>query len=303
MLPWSARTPPDSDEWAYEVKYDGFRALVLVGPDRVLVQSRNLPDMTAYYPELQALQSALPGPTILDGELVAYDEQGRQDFERMRLRAGFLSPRWAPRGRRVPVSYQIFDLLYCQNDWVVSCSYRERRQLLEQLDLNGSHWLTPANDLSTDPTLLLAATRREGLEGLVAKRLDSPYRLGERHPDWLKLKNWCRQEFVVGGWRRNSDGSFRSLLVGYYDADDLVYAGQVELGFQPSSCQILLEILPELPLDECPFSTPRSSALWVEPRLVVEVQFLGWSSNDRLKHACFKGFCLDKSPASVEREG
>lgn len=318
MLPTQARQlPSPAERWAFEVKHDGFRALLFCEPERVRVQSRNLRQMTMFYPELQELARIVGGRhAVLDGELVAYDEQGRPCFESMQKRAGMHEDeglflrlrRRRPSQLRVPVAYQIFDLLYLDGQSVCHLPYRERRERLLSLGLHGPHWLTPSNHEGPGADELLQATRDAGLEGLVAKRLDSPYLPGERSDYWYKIKNWCRQEFVVGGWREDREegagGWLGALLLGYYENGQLLYAGGVEVGFTVEAVEALAEILPTLTRAECPFvgRTSKRRAHYLDPLLVVEVQFIGWSTKGSIKHAAFKGFVLDRPPAAVRRE-
>lgn len=306
------QVPENAGRWAFEVKHDGFRALLFCESERVRIQSRNLRPMTHFYPELQAL--ARGRSMLLDGELVAYDDEGRPSFEALQKRAGmheddgfFVKRR---RGSRpaVPVAYQIFDLLYLDGLSLCHLPYRERRKQLLELALHGSHWQTPSNHEGEGAGELLQATREAGLEGLVAKRLDSPYLPGERSDHWFKIKNWCRQEFVVGGWREDREdgaaGWLGSLLLGYYDDGQLLYAGGVEVGYTPEAVDALAELLPALASPDCPFvgRTSKRRAHYVQPLLVVEVQFIGWTTKGSIKHAAFKGFVLDRPPSIVRRE-
>ncbi len=315
MLPMAARqVPENAGRWAFEVKHDGFRALLFCEPERVRIQSRNLRQMTHFYPELQAL--ARGRSMLLDGELVAYDDEGRPSFEALQKRAGmhedegfFVRLRRRKGMRpRVPVAYQIFDLLYLDGRSLCHLPYHQRRQQLLALDLHGPHWLTPSNHEGEGAAELLQATREAGLEGLVAKRLDSPYLPGERSDNWFKIKNWCRQEFVVGGWREDREagagGWLGSLLLGYYEEGQLLYAGGVEVGYTPEAVEALAELLPALETSECPFvgRTSKRRACYVQPLLVVEVQFIGWTTKGSIKHAAFKGFVLDRPPSAVSKE-
>ncbi|MEW6280765.1 MAG: non-homologous end-joining DNA ligase [Candidatus Eremiobacterota bacterium] len=308
MLPVaSQRVPADEERWAYEIKFDGFRALVFCTGGEGRVQSRSLRDMTPFYPELVPLGRQLRG-AVLDGEIVAFNSEGKPDFERMQARAGF----YPELGRRrfpsepFPVCYQIFDLLYLDGQSLMGLSYAERRARLEELGLSGPAWMVPSN--SPGPgNALLQASRDQGLEGLVAKRRDSPYLPGQRSDHWLKIKNWRRQEFVVAGWRRDAEGAegwLGSLLVGYFDQGLLRYAGGVEAGFARASLEVLRELIPRLECGEWAFTDrPRKrDETPLEPVLVCEVQFLDWSTQGHIRHTAFKGFVVDKDPRSVIRE-
>lgn len=315
MLPFAGRSLPErEEEWAFEIKFDGFRAVITVDGGQVHVQSRNLRTMTPFYPELQALSAAVGGRRmVLDGELVAYDSDGRQSLERMQERAGIVADlRFFRRGNpgrasRVPIAYQVFDVLRLDGTCLCARPYLERRSILESLGLAGSHWDTPSVHRGAGAAQILAATRQAGLEGLVAKRLDSAYELGQRSPSWLKFKNWCRQELLVCGWRQDEAGAggwLGSLALGYYDGAELRYAGSVELGLRGELLEVLRELLPELAQEACPFLEPpaRKPLRFLQPRLVVDVQFMDWTSTGRVRHAVLKGFVIDRDPSQVRRE-
>lgn len=298
--------PADENSWAFEVKFDGYRAILYCDSNGVSIQSRQMKSMTLFYPELQALAAATRGGRlVLDGEIVAYDETGRQCFEKMQERAG-RTGRPGKRMSRVPIAYQIFDVLELEGQDLCGRPYRERRQVLESLDLHGRHWSTPANHVGGGATALLEASLGAGLEGLVAKRLDSTYQPGERTRDWLKFKNWQSFQMLVGGWRPDPTGFggwLGSLRLGYRDErGDLRYAGGCELGFKPEHVQALKELLPALESGENPFAEtlPRSQVRFLEPRLMVEVQTLGWTSSGRLRQPIFRCFVVGPEARASE---
>src|SRR4051794_26534590 len=211
----------ESDEWAYEIKWDGIRALGYGDRGEWFMLSRRLEDVSRRYPELEPIAEALEGHSaILDGEVVALDEEGRPRFQLIQSRMGLTSQGMIEaRAEQQPVGYAIFDLLHLDGRCVRELPYTQRRELLEGLGLDGARWRTPRYRNGGGPDLLEAA-RRQGLEGIVAKRCDSPYRPGKRTGEWIKTRIWRRQEFVIGGYipgegrRANRVGS---LLVGYYD--------------------------------------------------------------------------------------
>jgi bifunctional non-homologous end joining protein LigD len=298
----AAGLPADGERWAFEIKWDGFRTLAFVAGGTVRLQSRSLNESTAEFPELRGLGEAVAShEVVLDGEVVALDEAGRPSF-------GLLQQRGK---RRAPIVYMIFDLLYLDGRSTVGLRYDERRARLEGLALRGPSWQVPAHHVG-DGEALLAASRAQGLEGLVAKRLDSPYEVGKRSRCWLKVKNWGRQELVVGGWMPGEgerSGRIGALLVGYYEGGSLRYAGRVGTGFTGAELERLAGLLAPLARDAPPFapveSLPaevRRLGRWVEPQLVAEVAFSEWTHLGTLRQPSYKGLRTDKRAAEVVRE-
>lgn len=309
MLARPGRLPAAEDGWAYEIKWDGVRALAYCRPGEVLLESRSQRDITRTYPELRALARVMGSRSaLLDGEIVALDEAGRPSFSRLQERMHVESDSAARRrAERTPVVYMIFDLLYLEGHSLMKLSYDERRERLEALELHGAAWQTPAAHLG-DGATLLAATARQGLEGLVAKRRDCPYEPGRRSPGWLKVKNTRRQELVIGGWipgegrRKERVGA---LLLGHHDAEGrLVYAGRVGTGFSERTLDDLARRMAALRRPESPFAAvklPRS-ALFISPELVAEIEFSEWTPDGQLRHPSFQGLREDRDPLDVRRE-
>jgi bifunctional non-homologous end joining protein LigD len=308
MLAQLATLPADDDAWAYEVKWDGVRAIAFSEPGRFRLESRNLLDITDGYPELRALQRQLGTRTaILDGEIVALDERGLPSFER-------LQGRMHVRGRgdverlmaSTPVTYMIFDVLYLEGESLFDQPYTERRQRLESLRLGAERWSAPASFQGSGADFL-AASAEQGLEGIVAKRLDSPYRPGRRSGEWLKVKNVGRQEVVIGGWtpgKGRRAGEIGALLVGVTEAGGLRYAGRVGTGFSDADLRDLRRRLEPLARSTSPFAgrqPPRGSA-YCEPQLVCEVEFTEWTREGMLRHPSYKGLREDKRAEEVVRE-
>jgi bifunctional non-homologous end joining protein LigD len=304
--------PPDDGRWAFEVKYDGVRALAFVSPDGVRLQSRTLRDITARYPELSGLGSALCRNAVLDGEVVAFDESGRPSFHRLQDRMHVADPHQvASRVRAIPVAYVIFDVLHLDGRSTMALPYRERRGLLATLGLEHGCWRTASFHIGDGPRLL-DACRSQGLEGLVAKRLDSPYEPGRRSGGWLKLKTTRRQEFVVGGWLEGQggrQGRLGALLVGCHDDGQLRYAGRVGSGLSDRDLVRLGRRLAELASPENPFE-PRASlppavsreARFVRPEIVVEVAFSSLSAGGVMRHPVYVGERDDAEPPAIVRE-
>lgn len=310
MLPSAAsELPTDPERWAWELKHDGFRALVFCeGQGDLEIQSRSLKSMTFAYPELRALSRAIGRQCILDGELVAVDENGRPSFELMQERLGFHpANNWRRHSPKHPVVYQIFDLLYLDGRELMPLPYQDRRGELERLGLEGEHWLVPSVHVGPGVVEVQAASREAGLEGLVAKQLNSRYLPGERSPAWRKCKNWSRQEFVIGGVSLDEAGSggwLGGLLLGCYTDQGLSYCGKVEMKFGAGTVEALKELMPQLRRDRTPFfdRKPRPHHVYFEPALICEVQFLDWTSQGRIRHCSFKGFVFDKDPSGVRRD-
>src|SRR5436305_1334470 len=305
--------PSDDGRWGYEIKWDGVRMIAFVAGGTVKLQGRRLLDATARYPEIRSIADVVSShEVVLDGEVVALDDAGRPDFgklqQRMNVAEGAALRRVA---RDVPVVYMLFDLLYLDGHQTVGLPYTERRRLLESLSLAGPSWQTPSYHVG-DGAALLDATRARGLEGLVAKRLDSVYRPGRRTPSWVKVKNVNRQELVVGGWlsgQGGRTGRLGALLVGYYDGDDLPYAGRVGSGFTDQELDRLDALLAPLARSTSPFTPPPDlpaevarQGHFVEPTLVAEVAFSEWTHLDTLRAPRYKGLRTDVDPRAVVRE-
>ncbi len=308
MATLAGALPRDDASWAYEFKWDGVRALVFVDGDDLCIQGRRTDDITVRYPELAGLREALGGRSaILDGEIVALNEEGRPSFQLLQQRMHVASAMEARRRMiEVPAVYLAFDVLALDGRDTMAEPYAERRRLLEDLGLAGSHWQVPPSHAGDGPAVL-AASRAARLEGVVAKKLDSPYEPGRRSRCWLKVKNLYRQEFVIGGWQEGEgarSGSFGSLLVGYYDGDELHYAGNVGTGFTDRVLADLAARLAPLRRSTSPFvDLPKAKhVVFVEPELVAEVEFREWTGDGRLRAPSFKGLRTDKEPHDVVRE-
>jgi bifunctional non-homologous end joining protein LigD len=302
--------PEKPEEWAYEFKWDGVRAICYVDGGRVTAQSRNLLDITASYPELVEMGKAI-GSTrlVLDGELVVFDENGRSDFGLLQQRMKLTGEAVKRAAKTYPVVYLVFDVLYAEGRDVTRLPYTERRAILERLDLNGPSWQTPPY-FPGEGAAVRAASIERGFEGIMAKRLDSCYYPGKRTDAWRKVKNIRRQELVVGGWTKGEGaraGHLGSLLVGYYDGDELRYAGHVGTGFTSKTLVDLEKTLKPLARKDSPFADKVPTAYakkstYVEPELVAEVEFTEWTRDGKLRHPSYKGLRYDKSARDVVRE-
>jgi bifunctional non-homologous end joining protein LigD len=300
--------PRDDGSWGYEVKWDGIRAVLFVDHGHMSLQGRNFSDFTPRYPELRDLARGLGASRIvLDGEVVALDEEGRPSFERLQSRMHLASDSAVRRRMRdIPVTYVIFDLLYLDGHTTLSLPYEQRRQLLQELELNGPYWRTPAHH-EGEGAALLDATKELGVEGIVAKKLDSPYEPGRRSSCWVKIKNVRTQEVVIGGYAPGEGkrrGRLGALAVGYYEDGKLRYAGKVGTGFSEQTLGILSRELTSLERDDSPFDgrQPPKDTIFVEPRLVAHVEFREWTKSGTLRAPSFKGLRPDVDPEEVGRE-
>jgi bifunctional non-homologous end joining protein LigD len=319
MLPMLAKPgelPPahEDDRWGYEVKWDGVRALLWSDWGHVRIQSRTQREITDRYPEVRAIGRALGAhELLLDGELVAFDDQGRPSFERLQRRMHVGSDAAVRRvARSTPVTYVIFDVLHADGRSLLQRTYEERRARLEELGLDGPAWRTPRYHRGHGAQLL-AATREQGLEGIVAKRLDSEYEPGRRSGAWRKLRNRLREEMVVGGWmegERGRSGRVGALLLGDRSepGGPLRYAGRVGSGLSDAMLEELRERLPALERSRPPFDPgaggPRlpRGAHWLEPQLVADVEYSERTREGTLRQPVFKGLRDDKPSEDVVRE-
>jgi bifunctional non-homologous end joining protein LigD len=303
------KLPSPDAAWGFEFKWDGIRAVAYVEGGRVRLQSRTGEDITPRYPEIHAIGRALgSAEVILDGEVVALDDKGRPSFEQIQQRMGLTADSDIRRKMKdVPVTYMVFDVLWRDGRSLMEKEYVERRKSLAQLKLAGPSWQTPPYEKGGGAAMK-AASEKAGLEGVMAKRIDSHYEPGRRNGAWLKIKNHNRQELVIGGWL---DGEGRrkgfpgSLLLGYYDNGKFVYAGKVGTGFTEETLEKLNGLLKPLAVDRNPFDagSPPRAAHFVKPKIVAEFEFVEWTRSGQMRAPSFKGFRVDKPAREVVREG
>lgn len=308
MLAVPGREPVHGDGWAYEGKWDGVRAIGHLDGGEVRLMSRNGNDITVAYPEIGPLAAAA-GVTqaTIDGEIIATDA-GRPSFSALQPRMHQRDPAVIARlVNDVPVTYVIFDLLELDDRSLLSLRYDERRRVLEGLDLTGASWRTPPSWSDTTLGAMLDATRASGLEGVIAKRRNSPYRPGTRSDAWRKFKHQSAQEFVVGGWTAGQGarhGELGALLVGYHRDGALHYAGKVGTGFDRGERARLVALLAARSRATSPFveEAGRPDASWVDPEIVVDVAFGEWTPTGHLRHPVYRGLRNDKAARDVTRE-
>jgi bifunctional non-homologous end joining protein LigD len=298
--------PADEEDYGWELKWDGLRAVAYVSGGAVRLVSRNEKEMAGSYPELAVLARCVGAPVILDGEIVALHDE-RPDFGLLQSRMHVLRPD-DTLVADVPVHYYVFDVLYQGQDMLIGRPYTERRARLEDLGLDSGPFRTPPWHRGGGDKVL-AESVAKGLEGVVGKPLSSAYHPGQRR-DWIKIKNVKQQEVIICGWApgegRRAD-LIGSLLLGVYDGDRLRYVGHVGTGFTDAMLADLAEQLRPLGRETSPFGTkiPNQAARdarWVEPSLVGEVAFAEWTADGILRQPSWRGLRIDKEPVEVHRE-
>ena len=312
MLAVAGPLPTDDENWAFEIKWDGIRAILFVEGGRVRAQSRNDLDVTVSYPELADIGKFLGMTTcVVDGEIVAPGEDGRPSFSRLQRRMHVSNQREAKRRAALdPVSFVAFDLLYIDGHSLMDAPYDERRERLETLHLAGETFTTTDAFRDVSGQDILKATVENGLEGIIAKRRASPYRPGRRYADWTKVKSFRTQEVVIGAWtqgRGERQDSLGALLLGIPDSSGLRYVGKVGTGFSEKERSALLQELRPLATPENPFmsvlpAAEATTAHFVRPELVGEVTFGEWTTAGRLRHPTWRGLRPDKEPQEVVAE-
>lgn len=290
----------DSGEWVYERKLDGLRCLATRNGPEVELWSRNRLSFSQRFPEVAAAVARLPVEDVtLDGEVVAFDAEGRTSFTLLQQS-----------GRQAAPVYVVFDVLYLLGNDTRDLPLSERSDLLDKLvkaaGTAARRNISAVERLTGDPGALLDAACRNGWEGLVAKRPSAPYCSG-RSPDWRKLKCSASQELVIGGWTdpTGSRTALGALLVGYYDdAGHLTYAGKVGTGFSEAELRKLQTVFSERASDDCPFDGPLriKGSHWVRPELVAAVSFTEWTRDGKLRHPRYEGLRPDKAAREVRRE-
>jgi bifunctional non-homologous end joining protein LigD len=298
---------PEGQSWQYEVKFDGYRTLAVKTPAGVRLLSRNHRALDDRFPAIVRALAGLPDGCVLDGEVVALDAEGRPSFNRLQ--------NWRTRDTRL--RYYVFDLLVYRERAVWRLPLAERRTLLAAVLADAADPIVLSQPLTGTPAQLVERAQREGLEGLVAKRLSGVYQPGKRSDAWLKVKVSRGQEFVIGGYIPGA-GTFDALLVGYYEGDRLLFIAKVRNGFVPETRAQVARRFAGLRTDTCPFDNlpePRSArrgraltremmrqCRWLQPTLVAQVAFADWTDANHLRHARFVGLRDDKDARAVVQE-
>jgi bifunctional non-homologous end joining protein LigD len=306
MLASTGALPRDDAGWAYEIKWDGVRAIGYAEGGRLRLMSRNTNNVTPRYPELRELGRALgTHEAVLDGEVVSLDEHGRPSFQRLQRRMHLTSEGQVRRlAQSEPVVYMIFDVLWLDGHSLLAEPYESRRARLAELELAGPTWQAPAHHVG-DGEAMLAASKAQGLEGIVAKRLDCPYIPGRRSPGWVKVKNKRTADVVVGGWLPGEgarSGRLGALVVGFFtETGELRYAGRAGSGFTEGELRRVQTLLEGLARDDSPFTgtQPPKLTRFVEPRLVASVEYSDMTQARTLRHPVYKGLRDDLDPGQV----
>ena len=297
MLCTLVKDPIESDEYIYELKWDGYRIISRVENNQVRMNSRSGLDYTSKYPLIAEALQSLGHDLMIDGEVVVLSEEGKPDFDTLQLY----------NGKRTPIRYCVFDLLYLDGNNLTRLPLYQRKKLLESLIKGKDIFLF--SESFDDGKALYEKMLEDNLEGIVAKKKDSTYIPGARGYDWLKVPTRKRQEFVIGGWAESDKSrSFKSLLFGAYENGKLQWIGRSGGGYKQAEMPGILKQLQEIETDESPFEnrildTKGAKTHFVKPKLVANFEFATWTKSGRIrKPATFLGFRKDKNPKDVVRE-
>jgi bifunctional non-homologous end joining protein LigD len=312
MLAVAGELAAGDSAWAYEMKWDGLRAIAIISSGKVTLYSRTGRDVTGTYPELAGLATAVgEHDAVLDGEIVAFGGGDWPSFEAVQQRMNVSAASQIRRlAAEIPVTYLAFDLLSIDGHVITDQPYTLRRAKLDELGIDGPRWQTPPAFIGIPGADVQAVSRQHELEGIVAKRLTSRYEAGRRSSSWRKIKNRQRQEFVVGGWKPGEGvrtDQIGSLMVGVYGPEGFTFVGHVGTGFTRRTLNMLMARLAPLRRATSPFGATiphdqARGAVWTEPELVVEAEFALWTSSGRLRAATYQGIREDKNAADVVRE-
>ncbi len=297
-------TVPQGPQWTYELKLDGYRLEAVKTQGHVTVYSRRHNVLNRKFGYIAEALEKLPDETVLDGELVAMDEAGHADFN---LLQNFKSA-------ESKIHYYAFDVLMHKGKLLVSHPLAERREVLAKILPRNEHISISAFGRSA--AQMLRFVKEHGLEGIVAKRADSPYEPGKRSGLWSKYRVNLGQEFVVGGYTPGNP--FDALIVGFYRGKEFMFAGRIRAGFVPSTRREVFTRLKGLKIARCPFANlpekepgrwgqgltaeKMKSCIWVKPQVVVRIDFAEWTGSDKLRHTKFVALRFDKDPRKVVRE-
>jgi bifunctional non-homologous end joining protein LigD len=313
MKPRLVDQPPPDGNWIYELKFDGIRAIAIKSRRGVHLISRNEKELNSRFPEVaRACESVNANECVIDGEVVALDDEGRSSFQ--------LLQRAELEGKDAPLAFYVFDLLQLNGRNTMSLPLFQRKELLARLVPSSGDAIRFSGELGGSPRELLAEIKRRGLEGIIGKQRDSFYEPGRRSGSWIKLKCVNEQEFVIGGYTPPAGARkyFGALLVGYYDKNRLLFAGKVGTGFDTKALAALYKKLRAEKRDSCPFAdlpskqggewiqgiTPGEMRkyTWVNPKFVCQIKFAEWTRDLKLRQPVFLGLREDKDPREVVRE-
>jgi len=307
LLLRSETLPDDPDRWAYQLKFDGYRAVAYKTGGRISLRSRNNNDFTLRHPDIVRALAKIPDETVIDGELVALDENGRPSFYALQNFAGSTT-----------VLYYVFDVMVLAGRDVKAEPLDARQTLLERRIV--PKLADPARfmgELEAPLRDLIHSVKAHGLEGLVAKRRNSRYEPGLRSGAWMKMRVNRGQEFVIGGYTIGTK-TFDALIFGYYEGDRLIYAARTRSGFTPAIREHIARKLRRLETTHCPFANlpearsgrwrqgltkeKMADCRWVKPELIGQFEFLEWTADNHLRHSRFMGLREDKPARDIRRE-
>jgi bifunctional non-homologous end joining protein LigD len=297
MLATLVKEPFDDPAWIFEVKWDGYRALAEVQDGQVNLYTRNQISLNKKFPAIAEALQKLGVDAVLDGEIVVVDDEGKADFQMLQ--------NYQKSGRGYLI-YYVFDLLFVNGHDLTGLPLFKRKELLKKL-LPADKNLRFSDHVPKEGVLFFRVVRDKGLEGIVAKHAQSPYRMGKRSRQWLKIKTQLTQEGVIAGFTEPKGGRkyFGSLVLGAYEEDELIYIGHSGGGFGAENLRSIYEKLQPLVQDKCPFKTiPPSNTpvTWVKPQLVCEVTFAGWTEEGLMRQPVFSRLREDKTAWEVRRE-
>lgn len=299
--------PDDAARWEYQLKFDGYRAIAFKTGGRLHLRSRNDNDFTMRYPAVVRGLANMPDDTVVDGEVVAIDEEGRPSFNALQN----LTPGTA-------VVYFVFDVMVLSGRDVTTDTLAKRRELLERKVLPAlAEPVRYAGELNASLRDLIHSVKTQGLEGLIAKRRNSSYEPGLRSGAWMKMRVNRGQEFVIGGYTVGTK-TFDALVIGYYEDDRLIYAARTRNGFTPATRQQLFKTFSRLEVADCPFvnlpearsgrwgegltRAKMAQCRWLKPSLVGQFEFVEWTPDHHLRHSRFVALRDDKRARDVRRE-
>ncbi|WP_026230897.1 non-homologous end-joining DNA ligase [Rhizobium gallicum] len=291
--------PPKGREWVYEIKWDGYRLAVHIEPTGVRILTRGGHDWTPRFPAIEQAAKQLPVATaILDGEAVVLDEQGRSDFGLLQQSLG---GRGGTKTSRNSVLFA-FDLLYFDGHDLTRMDLSERRHILEDLMEGAAGAIRISEEIDADGGQLLASACEHGLEGIIAKRRDAPYRSG-RAGDWLKIKCLQSDSFFVVGYEKSgaARGQIGSLLLAARTGNDLVYVGSVGTGFKERDVLELRNMMDKITrkTPALEYNGQRKAVVWLQPTLIAEIEYRAWTDDGKLRHASYKGLREVQDNAAV----
>jgi DNA ligase D-like protein (predicted ligase) len=297
---------PEGPQWLWEIKLDGYRAVAVKSGNAVMLYSRNRKILNKRFPYIVEPLRKLPDGTVVDGEIVALDDDGRPVFN---LLQNFTS-------ESARIRYFVFDLLCYENRDLTRLPLLKRRETLRSLKFDTGR-IAVSDYVEASAEQMLTAVRQQRLEGVVGKRRDSIYEPGKRTGAWIKHRVNLGQEFVIGGFTPSPHG-LDAIIFGYYRGDDLVYVARTRNGFVPASRRRLFDKLKPLVVRDCPFvnlpetrkarwgealtAEKMEKCVWVRPEIVAQIDFLAWTDADHLRHSKFVGVRDDKEARDVVKE-